>query len=525
MRDKMSEQIKAIGGKIKKLGGRLTAEILDKRMNQKQQYTHLLSQLESLQHSEMSLYFLIGEYLITSNEKDKHTLLTFADVFGLKSVNSMVPLDQSINFIYSTRGTIMELLEAEFMDNTISAETLFEVINLLEPLYQLISNTLFIHYNEALSFTKFALNESNQDLQITHRELADLKRALNEATIFSISDKNDRIIYVNDKFCSIYQYTKEELIGKKHDILFSGFHPPSYFKNLLDTIGRGEVWKGDIVNQAKDGSKYWLDTTMIPFLDANGERYQHISIQYDITEKKNTEESLRKAEKLSMVGELAAGIAHEIRNPLTTIRGFVQLLNESSTGNNYTNIIIEEIERINLIVSEFMVFAKPHQFYFSECDLTEILKSVIKFLEPEAILKNVLIQYEFPEEEVKILGEKYQLKQVFLNVIKNAIEAMPKGGKIQTVIEKSFDQIQITINDNGVGMAEEQVKKLGEPFFTTKQDGNGLGLMVSYKIIQNHNGKIIVSSQKNLGTSFTISFENPNLGPREEHSDGSRVSF
>lgn len=511
MRDEMSEQIKIIGGKIKELGGCFTAKILDNSMDQKQQYTYLLSQLNSLEHSEKGLYFLIGEFLITSNEKDRNTLLTFADVFGLKSVNSMVPLDQSIHFIYRTRGTIMELLEAEFMSNRISAETLFAVIKLLEPLYQLISNTLLNHYNEALSFTKFALNESNHDLQITHRELADLKRALNEATIFSISDKDDRITYVNDKFCSIYQYTKEELIGKKHDLLCSGFHPPTYFKNLLDTIGRGEVWKGDIVNQAKDGTKYWLDTTMIPFLDSNGERYQHISIQYDITEKKKTEESLRKAEKLSMIGELAAGIAHEIRNPLTTIRGFVQLLNETSTGQSFTNIIIDEIERINLIVSEFMVFAKPHQFYFSECDLTVILSDVIKFLEPEAILKNVVMEYEFPEEEVKIFGEKYQLKQVFLNLIKNAIEAMPKGGRIHIIEEKYYENIQITIKDNGVGMTEEQVKKLGEPFFTTKQDGNGLGLMVSYKIIQNHNGTIKVSSQKGLGTSFTISFENPNI--------------
>ncbi|MEH7444234.1 ATP-binding protein [Bacillus sp. JJ1122] len=503
----MNGQIKVIGGKIKELGGHFTAQIVDNRMDQKEQYTYLLSQLGSLQYSEKSLYFLLGEFLITSSDKDKNTLLTFADVFGVKSVNSMVPLDQAINFIYRTRGTIMNLLESEFMGKRISAETLFDVIKILEPLYQLISRTLFTHYNEALSFTKFALNESNQDLQITHRELADLKRALNEATIFSISDKEDRITYVNDKFCNIYQYTEEELIGKKHTIFCSGFHPPAFFKKLLETIGRGEVWKGEIVNQAKDGSQYWLDTTIIPFLDSNGERYQHISIQYDITEKKKTEESLRKAEKLAMIGELAAGIAHEIRNPLTSIRGFVQLLNESSAGQNYTDIIIEEIERINLIVSEFMVFAKPHQVYFSECDLTAILSGVIKFLAPEAILKNVLMEFEFPKEEVKILGEKSQLKQVFLNLIKNSIEAMPNGGKIHITLEKSYDNILITIKDNGVGMDEEQAKKLGEPFFTTKQDGNGLGLMVSYKIIQNHNGTIEVSSQKNIGTSFTISFD------------------
>lgn len=395
--------------------------------------------------------------------------------------------------------------------NGISVDTFFDSIKTLEYLYQLISKTLLNRYNEELSFTKFALDESNEDLKITLKELADLRKALNEATIFSITDGYDRISYVNDKFCHLYKYTREELIGKKHDLFFSEFHPPSFFNHIWETLKNGEVWNGEILNKAKDGTKIWLDTTFVPFVDLNGEHYQHIAIQYDITERKKTEETLRKTEKLSMIGELAAGIAHEIRNPLTTIRGFVQLFTESGNKREYSDTILDEIERINFIVNEFMVFAKPHTVYFNNCDVKSILISVIKFLEPEALLNNVIIEYQFPSEEVVLNGEKNQLKQVCLNLIKNSIEAMPSGGKITISIETADHDILIKIKDEGVGMEEEQVKRLGEPFFTTKDDGNGLGLMVSYKIIQNHKGTLRVKSKPNQGTSFIIIFKNSKI--------------
>ncbi|UOK57443.1 ATP-binding protein [Bacillus sp. OVS6] len=198
---------------------------------------------------------------------------------------------------------------------------------------------------------------------------------------------------------------------------------------------------------------------------------------------------LRKAEKLSMVGELAAGIAHEIRNPMTAIKGFVQLLDESFDGMKYADTILAEIERINFIVSEFMVFAKPHATYFSKCSLSEIVKSVIKLLEPEALLKNVVISLSIPSDEVSIFGESNQLKQVFLNMLKNAIESMSAGGNIYVSIEKNLKQIKVSIQDSGIGLSDEEIQKLGIPFYTTKSYGNGLGLMVSYKIVQNHGGK------------------------------------
>lgn len=509
MRDKMSKHYEYIGSKIKELSVDIFQRT-DSPIGKDEFFNPIYEELVFPRHSAEDLFIHIGEFLISQTEEHKMNLVKFVEVFGLQLIKSRASLDQSIHFLYLTRCSIIDLLEQELLQERIPIKNYFEVMKIIEYLYQLISKTLLNIYSEEMSVIKIALDESKEDLKMTLREHADLERALNEATIFAISDQEDNILYANDKFCNLYQYTKEELIGKTHDIFSSNFHPPDFFNEIWETIQSGKVWKGEILNQAKDGTKYWLDTTIIPFVDSNGERYKHISIQYDITEKRNSEETLRNTEKLSMIGELAAGIAHEIRNPLTTIRGFVQLMNQNGIEPYYyTDTIIDEIDRINYIVSELMIFAKPHQVQYNECNINSILTSVIKFLEPEANLKNVEIEYELPTEDVIISGERNQLKQVFLNLLKNSIEAMPSGGKIYILLERSTQNIVITIKDEGIGMETEQIKKLGEPFFTTKQDGNGLGLMVSYKIIQNHKGSIHVNSNLNQGTTFTISFESP----------------
>lgn len=460
-----------------------------------------------LENHHFMLEYLIcflGEYLSSRDELMDHDLVTFANLFSHKSVSRLASLEMSINLLFHTRTVLLDFLEEHVNLNKISTDTLFQVIKVFDPLYQLISKTIINHFNELLTSTQFALDESTKDLKITMRDLSDLKNALDQATIFAITDKNDHITYANEKFCEVSKYTKEELIGQPHHILNSDYHPKQFFEDVWATIQRGEVWKGEILNKAKDGTLYWVDTTIVPFVDQHGETYQHISIQYDITEQKKAEEMLQKAEKLSMVGELAAGIAHEIRNPLTTVKGFVQLLKESEGGSLYADTILGELDRINFIVSEFMVFAKPHSRYYTNCNVKEILHGIIQFLEPEALLKNVRLTRKFTSQDVWINGEPNQLKQVFLNIIKNAIEAMPNGGKVLVSIKLTEKGVVIFIKDTGIGMSAEQVKKIGEPFYTTKPSGNGLGLMVSFKIIQDHQGIIDVESELNKGTKFII---------------------
>lgn len=221
----------------------------------------------------------------------------------------------------------------------------------------------------------------------------------------------------------------------------------------------------------------------------------------------NHEKKLRESEKLSLVGELAAGVAHEIRNPLTTLKGFAQIMNENSdpeSNKRYSKIMIDEINRINFIVSEFMVLSKPHIVQFTLTDISQSIKNVITLLNTQAIIKNIEIIPEFIGEQFMIKCEENQIKQVMANLIKNSIEALPQGGKIQIRMEHQDKNLVISVIDNGVGISRENLPLLGTPFYTTKNEGTGLGLMVSKKIIQNHNGKFEINSVPNIATTVTI---------------------
>ena len=289
----MNKQIEYIGRKFKELSGD-TFKKIKTPIGEENFYNPIYNKIDFPGISEENLFIHIGQFLINPNEEHKNNLIAFVEAFGLKLIKSKASLDQSINFVYLTRCSIMDLLEQELLQNRISISSFFEVLKKIEYSYQLISKTLLNIYKEELLFIKLALDESKEDLKMTLRELADLERVLNEATIFAITDREDKILYANDNFCDLYKYTTEELLGKKHDVYSSNFHPPSFFHEIWETIQGGEIWKGDILNQAKDGTQYWLDTTIVPFVDSNGERYKHISIQYDITEKRKTEETLRK---------------------------------------------------------------------------------------------------------------------------------------------------------------------------------------------------------------------------------------
>lgn len=221
----------------------------------------------------------------------------------------------------------------------------------------------------------------------------------------------------------------------------------------------------------------------------------------------NHEKKLRESEKLSLVGELAAGVAHEIRNPLTTLKGFAQMMNENTdpeSNKRYSKIMIDEINRINFIVSEFMVLSKPHIVHFALTDISQSIKNVITLLNTQAIINNIEIIPEFVGDEFLIKCEENQIKQVIANLIKNSIEALPRGGKIQIRMEQQDNNLVISVIDNGVGISRENLPLLGTPFYTTKTEGTGLGLMVSKKIIQNHNGKFEIKSVPNIATTVTI---------------------
>ncbi|MGO4886969.1 ATP-binding protein [Anaerobacillus sp. MEB173] len=260
-----------------------------------------------------------------------------------------------------------------------------------------------------------------------------------------------------------------------------------------------------------DGTLFDVEVSGIP-IDYMG-KDATLALMRDITEKKLNEELLRKSEKLSVVGQLSAGIAHEIRNPLTSVKGFLQLLQKDIVTSDikekgkYVEIILSELDRVESIIHEFLFLARPNQdIAFKEKSLLSIIEQIKTLLDSQAILHDVQIVLEADDETLPNIDcEESQLKQVFINIIKNAIESMPNGGLIVIEVRKKDEEhIYIKIADQGKGISKERIKKLGEPFYSTKEKGTGLGLMISYKIIESHNGRIVVESEENKGTEFTI---------------------
>ncbi len=351
------------------------------------------------------------------------------------------------------------------------------------------------------------LKTAKADLKEKMKEVSDYKFAIDQASIVAFTDEKGLIKSVNDKFCEISKYSREELIGQDHRMLNSGFHTKGFFKGLWKTIGSGEVWKGEIRNKAKDGSYYWVDTTIIPFLNEKGKPYQYLSIRNDITERKQTEELLHRQDKLAAVGQLAAGVAHEIRNPLTSMKGYAEFLQLDETDEQrkeFLDIILDEIDRVNNIVEEFMVLAKPKAVELEERNIIPIVRNVVSLLDFEARKRNVRLSFDADDDIIQVECDENRLKQVFLNFIKNGIEAMPEGGDLDVKMFIHEGNVEITIQDTGVGIPPDTLTKIGEPFYTTKKNGNGLGLLVSFKIIESHNGKVYIESELNKGTTFKI---------------------
>ncbi|MBL0385194.1 GAF domain-containing protein [Tumebacillus sp. ITR2] len=229
-----------------------------------------------------------------------------------------------------------------------------------------------------------------------------------------------------------------------------------------------------------------------------------------IAERQQSEELLQKKDKLALVGQLAAGVAHEIRNPLASITGFVQLMQEGVINSRYLEIMKSELDRIELIISEFLVLAKPQAVRFAPCDLSQLLQNVVVLIESQATLNNVRIVTDLSPNLPRILGKENQLKQLFINIFKNAIEAMTHAPDAVLHIgvqpSERQDALSIHITDNGCGISPDRLAKLGEPFYTTKEKGTGLGMMVSYKIVADHQGNIEIFSEQGQGTRVTVTF-------------------
>lgn len=215
---------------------------------------------------------------------------------------------------------------------------------------------------------------------------------------------------------------------------------------------------------------------------------------------------LRQKEKLAVIGQMATAIAHEIKNPLSSLKGFTQLQQEKDKEDDqYYPIMLSEIDRINTIVTDLLILGKPNTALRREKNLGEIIKYVLTVINPHAERQDIKIELNLIESPV-LLCDENQLKQVFINLIKNAMEAMPGGGTVNILSENKENNAVVSIIDEGCGIDADRLSKLGEPFYTTKQNGTGLGLMVTKKIIEEHGGTFSISSELEKGTAVTLTF-------------------
>ncbi|QCJ42353.1 PAS domain S-box protein [Bacillus sp. S3] len=367
----------------------------------------------------------------------------------------------------------------------------------------------------------FHADGSRQGLVIIGRDITEKKvmaRQLAESqqqykSLFEYSpdivymlDLDGRITNLNPHFDVITGLAREDIIGKNaKDFIPNKYKRflPRFISIVVEEV-KPVMYEINIPHAT--GKEITLQCTSLPII-VDGNVTGIIGYGRDVTALRKTEERLRRTEKLSVVGELSASVAHEIRNPLTSLKGFVQLLKvDDGQHQLYYQIMLDELNRINHIVDELLLLAKPQHLKFTSAAIQKLLNDVISLLRTEAIYYNVQIESIFPEEEIYLECEPNQLKQLFINIIKNAIEASFKGGTVAIGVELSENsQVFITVKDNGCGISKERLEKIGEPFYSSKEKGTGLGLTVSFKIVQSHKGSIRFESQKNQGTTVHLS--------------------
>ena len=322
--------------------------------------------------------------------------------------------------------------------------------------------------------------------------------------IVFMTDLHGTITKVNPQFKAVTGYSPDETLGKNINEIIPAPYKTKAIEDFTGILEDKQPKTCEFDFNHKNGSKLTIQCTALPLI-VNGQIAGVIGYGKDVTKLRQAEERLRRTEKLSVVGELSASVAHEIRNPLTSLKGFVQLMQlEDEKHQFYYQIMQEELDRINHIVGELLLLAKPQDICFTKADVQKILFNVISLLKTEASMHNVQIEFLLKSDVFMIECEPNQLKQLFINIIKNAIEASKEGGKVTVTLLAEDHQLTILVKDNGCGMSEDRLNRIGEPFYSSKEKGTGLGLTVSFKIVQSHNGSIHFNSEKGKGTEAVI---------------------
>lgn len=309
--------------------------------------------------------------------------------------------------------------------------------------------------------------EEELDQSLTH--LQDYRYALDQACIVAMTDSQGTIIHANDQFCRISKYTRAELIGRNHRIVNSGYHSAEFFREMWATIGSGRVWRADIKNRAKDGASYWVDTTIVPFVDERGKPYQYLAIRHDITQRKKQEEQLRNQAALTQLGAMAAVVAHEVKNPLAGIAGAIQIIGkklpEGSRERAIVGDMLERISALNETIRDILGFARPQPPRTQSVKVLDLVNNTVSLFLKDPKLSGLNVRVE--GDGALVSADPALLEQDLLNILINAAQAMSYEGTIRVSIGADSEQCALTIHDSGPGIPADIRAQVFEPFFTT----------------------------------------------------------
>ncbi len=339
--------------------------------------------------------------------------------------------------------------------------------------------------------------------------------AENTVNPLQITDLKGRMIYVNPAFVEASGYTKDELLGKNPSVFSSGKSSRKFWKQMWDTINEGKVWVGEIENKKKSGEAFHTQLLISPILDSEKRIWGFFGIHRDLSEKRMFEKQLIHTQKMESIGTLAAGIAHEVGNPLASISALVQVVLRTTDDDfikEKLGLVRSQVTRISKIIRDLVDFSRPSDYELQVMNINESVKEAVEIVKVGARAKDVDFILELGHELPLMPLISDQIQQVFINILINAVDSMSEtqisGRKKQIRVNTHMDteKIILEFTDSGPGIEEKNFSKIFEPFYTTKKPGKGtgLGLWVSYGIIKSFQGNIEVKSKPNELTTFTI---------------------
>ena len=343
-----------------------------------------------------------------------------------------------------------------------------------------------------------------------------IENAFNAHAIIAITDKFGKIRYANEKFCQVSKYSAEELIGQDHRIVNSGYHSKEFMNELWATITKGAVWCGEIKNRAKDGSYYWVDTTIVPFLDNNGSPYQYVALRTEVTGHKQLEQRMEEqvtelARSNDELEQFAYVVTHDLQEPLRAINSFVQLLKKycdhqlDERAKDLISHAVAGTNRMQVLIDDLLTYAQVNASQSpGEIDCEQLLKNVLTDLSVIVDECNAIVTHD---KLPVVKGIRFQFIQLFTNLINNGLKFRRNlPPQIHIGVEENQREWIFSVTDNGIGIEEQYLERIFRVFqrlhSRREYAGTGIGLAICKKVVEHHGGKIWVKSVPNVGSSF-----------------------